>query len=193
MLTRCRWVTSGFLSQELVEYHDQEYSRPVYDEQKAFEYLVLEIFQSGLSWQTVLKKRGALKEDFFDFDVEKVAGMKVFDVERLMRDPRIIRNRRKIEAVISNAKILEEWHKRGETLIDWLWHFTDGLMIDIGPEAEEKLPAATRLSKAVAKDLKALGFSFTGPVVVESLLQAVGIHNGHNQDCDWHDLVTKEQ
>lgn len=135
MLQRCRWVTSGMLSQELIDYHDKEYSRPVHDEQLAFEYLVMELFQSGLSWQTVLKKRVALKEDFASNDIARVAAF--------------------------------------------------------GPEDGEKLPASTTLSKEVSAALKDAGFSFTGPVVVESLLQAVGIHNGHDQGCAWHHLMTK--
>ncbi|MBS9336842.1 DNA-3-methyladenine glycosylase I [Fructobacillus papyrifericola] len=191
MLTRCLWVTNGLLIQELVDYHDNEYSRPVHDEQRAFEYLCLELFQSGLSWQTVLRKRAALREDFFDFDLERVAAMRPVDVERLMADPRIIRNRRKIEAVIRNAQLLLDWHQSGEQLIDWLWYFTDGEVIDIGPGPGEKLPAQTTLSKVVSAELKQAGFSFTGPVVIESFLQAVGIHNGHNQNCDWHDLMAK--
>ncbi|MBS9337302.1 DNA-3-methyladenine glycosylase I [Fructobacillus parabroussonetiae] len=189
MLTRCRWVTSGLLLQELIDYHDHEYSRPLHDEQQAFAYLCLELFQSGLSWQTILKKRSALQEDFFDFDIERVAAMRPVDVERLMADPRIIRNRRKIEAVIQNARVLMDWHRQNQQLIDWLWHFTDNQSIDIGPKAGEKLLASTNLSKVISTELKQAGFSFTGPVVVESFLQAVGIHNGHNQDCDWHDLM----
>lgn len=189
MLERCRWVTSGLLLQDLVEYHDKEYSRPTHDEQRAFEYLTMEIFQSGLSWQTIIKKRESLKEDFSDYQVERVAAFSADDVARLMNDSRIIRNRRKIEAMIHNAQIIQSWHAEGRRFIDFLWTFTDGKSVDIGPEAGEKLPASTTLSKVISKELKKSGFSFTGPVVVESLLQAVGIHNGHNQNCDWHDLM----
>ncbi|MDD9138565.1 DNA-3-methyladenine glycosylase I [Fructobacillus sp. CRL 2054] len=191
MLKRCHWVTAGSLAPELVDYHDKEYCRPVHDEKKALEYLCMEIFQSGLSWQTVLKKRAALAEDFEGYDLAKVAAFGVDDIERLMADSRIIRNRRKIEAVVHNFRIVEGWHSVGQSFIDYLWSFTEGKVVDIGPEPGEKLPAETTLSKTVSKELKAEGFSFTGPVVVESLLQAVGIHNGHNQDCAWHDLMDK--
>lgn len=191
MLQRCRWVTSGMLSQELIDYHDKEYSRPVHDEQLAFEYLVMELFQSGLSWQTVLKKRVALKEDFANNDIARVAAFGTDDIATLMQDPRIIRNRRKIEAVIHNARIIVNWHADGRRFIDFLWSFKEGKGVDIGPEDGEKLPASTTLSKEVSAALKDAGFSFTGPVVVESLLQAVGIHNGHDQGCAWHHLMTK--
>ncbi|MFC4761311.1 DNA-3-methyladenine glycosylase I [Fructobacillus durionis] len=189
MLKRCHWVTSGSLAPELVDYHDKEYSRPVHDEQKALEYLCMEIFQSGLSWQTILKKRKALAEDFENYDLAKVAAFGAEDVERLMADPRIIRNRRKIEAVVQDFQIIEDWHHEGRSFIDYLWSFTEDEVIDIGPAAGEKLPAATTLSKTISKELKTVGFAFTGPVVVESLLQAVGIHNGHNQDCAWHGVM----
>ena len=144
-------------------YHDEEWGRPVTGERELFERLVLESFQSGLSWITILRKRDSFRAAFDGFDHAVVAGYDATDVERLLHDAAIVRNRAKIEATIANARATVALHDTGGTLRDVLW--------------ADELPAAK------AKRLKALGFRFLGPTTVESAMQACGVINGHNEDC----------
>jgi DNA-3-methyladenine glycosylase I len=145
-------------------YHDDEWGRPVTGEQELFERIVLESFQSGLAWITILRKREGFRAAFARFDIETVAGFDATDVERLMTDASIVRNRAKIEAAISNARATVALHESGGSLRELLW------------TADEP--------KAVAKRMKALGFRFLGPTTVESAMQACGVIDGHGPDCD---------
>ncbi|MBS9338965.1 DNA-3-methyladenine glycosylase I [Fructobacillus sp. M2-14] len=189
MPKRCLWVESEKATDILLRYHDDEYSRIVRDERLTFEWLSLELFQSGLNWRVVLSKRAALQRAFAYFNVDQIATFTEDDVKRLLEDPNIIRNRSKIEAVIQNAKEIADWHERGLTLNGYCWDEAEGERQDVGAQPGEKLAPTTPLSQKISRELKASGFSFTGPVVIESFLQAIGIHNGHNQDCDWHDVL----
>ena len=146
-------------------YHDEEWGRPVTDEQGLFERLVLESFQSGLAWITILRKRDAFRAAFAGFDIEAVAAFGDDDVERLLNDAGIVRNRAKIEAAIANARATLTLHEAGGSLHELLW--TDD-------------PPAV-----IAKRMKAQGFRFLGPTTVESAMQACGVVDGHGADCQW--------
>lgn len=146
-------------------YHDDEWGRPVTDEQGLFERLVLESFQSGLAWITILRKRDAFRSAFAGFDIDAVAAFGDEDVERLLADAGIVRNRAKIEAAIANARATLALHQAGGALRELLW--------------TDDEPAV------VAKRLKSLGFRFLGPTTVESAMQACGVVDGHGESCPW--------
>ncbi|CAK1242303.1 3-methyladenine DNA glycosylase Tag (Tag) [Fructobacillus tropaeoli] len=147
--------------------------------------LTLELFQSGLSWRTVLNKRANFKAAFADFDINQVAHFDQQDVEQLLSDAGIIRNRMKIEATINNAQQIQALHHRGETFSDLIWQQTNGQTLDIGVDQDEKIASQNTLSDAFSKQLKKIGFKFVGPVTVESFLQAVGVENAHDLECDF--------
>ena len=176
---RCWWALS---SPDYVEYHDSEWGRPLHGEHELFERLTLEAFQSGLSWLTILRKRENFRRAFDGFDVEKVAGYKDKDVKRLLGDAGIVRNRKKIEAAITNAKAAREMHANGETLDELIWSFAPD---DPGPAPETlaDLQATTPESKALAKELKARGFVFVGPTTVYATMEAIGVVNDHLAGC----------
>ena len=163
---------------QLTRYHDEEWGKPEHDEHALCEMFVLEFFQAGVSWELILRKRENFRRDFDNFDMEKIASYGPEKVEELMQDPGIIRNRRKIEATISNAKIVLKLREEFGSFSDYLWHFTAGKSIP------EDIPAATdRLSDDVSKDMKKRGIKFAGSVTVFSFLQAVGIIYCHAEKC----------
>jgi DNA-3-methyladenine glycosylase I len=174
---RCRWPGEDPL---YVAYHDEEWGVPLHDGRMLWEMLMLEGFQAGLSWITVLRKREAFRKAFKGFDPAKVARFNEKDIERLLADPGIIRSRAKIEATIAAAKIYLDMHKRGEDFTGFCWSFTDGKVLkgDGGT-----VPASTPLSEHVSKELKKRGFKFVGPTIVYAWMQAVGIVNDHTADC----------
>ena len=176
---RCWWALS---SPDYVEYHDSEWGRPLHGEHELFERLTLEAFQSGLSWLTILRKRENFRRAFDGFDVEKVAGYNDKDVKRLLGDAGIVRNRKKIEAAITNAKAAREMHANGETLDELIWSFAPD---DPGPAPETlaDLQATSPESKALAKELKARGFVFVGPTTVYATMEAIGVVNDHLAGC----------
>jgi len=173
---------SALSSPDYVEYHDSEWGRPLHGEHELFERLTLEAFQSGLSWLTILRKRENFRRAFDGFDVEKVAGYNDKDVKRLLGDAGIVRNRKKIEAAITNAKAAREMHANGETLDELIWSFAPD---DPGPAPETlaDLQATTPESKALAKELKARGFVFVGPTTVYATMEAIGVVNDHLAGC----------
>lgn len=181
-MTVCSWAGSSPVMQA---YHDQEWGHPEHDAQKTFELLSLEIFQAGLSWQTVLNKRAAFRKAFANFDPTVVAAYTEDDVARLLADAAIIRNRRKILATISNAQaILALAEKTGfSDFSAYLWHFTDGKVVHHQPTTMADVPSRSPLSETVAKDLKRLGFKFVGPTVVYAFLQATGVIDDHLVGC----------
>ena len=178
-VARCAW--SGG-SDDYVAYHDHEWGRAVHDDRRLFEKLSLEAFQSGLSWLTILRKRPAFREAFADFDIAQVAAFDDADIERLMGDARIVRNRAKITAVIANARAASALIADGETLDALLWSFAPD---DRGPAPRtlDDIPATTPASTAMAKALKKRGFRFVGPTTCYALMQAVGMVNDHVVDC----------
>ena len=177
---RCGWCLSSPLSRD---YHDREWGVPVHDDRKQFEFLVLESAQAGLSWITILKKRENYRRAYHDFDPEKTARFDETDVLRLLGDAGIVRNRRKIEASITNAaaflRIVEEFG----SFSSYIWDFVDGKAVRGSPRELADIPARTELSDRVSADLKKRGFRFLGSVIVYSHLQAVGVVNDHLTSC----------
>ena len=177
---RCRWCTSDPL---YIHYHDHEWGRPVYDDRHLFEMLILEGAQAGLSWITILRKREAYREAFYYFDVEKVAALRERDVERLLLNDGIIRNRLKINAAISNAKAVLALQHEGVSLSDFLWGVVNHQPLLSPPRAFEEIPTQTAESQAMSRALKKRGFKFVGPTICYAFMQAVGMVNDHEQDC----------
>lgn len=163
-------------------YHDDEWARPVHGEEQLFERLVLEGFQSGLSWITILRKRPAFREVFADFDPVAVAGFDEHDVERLLQDARIVRNRLKIEATLANARALVALHEQGRTLDEVLWSHAPAPGRP-RPRTWAEVPASTPESKALARELKSLGFRFVGPTTAYAAMQACGVVDDHLATC----------
>ena len=176
---RCPWAlgTSDYL-----DYHDREWGRPLHGERELFERLTLEAFQSGLSWLTILRKRENFRRAFDGFDVDRVAGYGARDVKRLLADAGIVRNRRKIEATITNARAVRGLHTNNETLDELIWSFTPDQR-GPAPETLEDLQPTTPESKALAKELKGRGFVFVGPTTAYASMQAAGLVNDHLKGC----------
>ncbi|MCP2336535.1 DNA-3-methyladenine glycosylase I [Actinomadura rupiterrae] len=174
-LARCPW---GLSAPEYVAYHDEEWGRPVRDDQGLYERLCLEAFQSGLSWITILRKREGFRAAFAGFDMEKVAAFDEDDVARLMADASIVRNRAKIDAAIGNARAALEVPGG---LAELIWKFADP---DAPvPETTDDVPATTPGSKALSKELKRNGFRFVGPTTAYALMQACGLVDDHLAAC----------
>lgn len=174
----------GELEDPLVrDYHDLEWGTPLHDDRKIFEFLILEGMQAGLSWNLILKKRENFRRAFRGFDPEKVARFKARDVERLLNDAGIIRNRLKILAAINNAKRFLEVEKEFGTFDSYIWGFVGGKPIRSGLRSFVDMPARTPLSDAISKDLKVRGFKFVGSTVVYSHMQATGMVNDHLVGC----------
>lgn len=176
---RCAWAQSDLA----IVYHDQEWGVPNRDEHHIFEMLTLEGAQAGLSWETILQKREGYRKLFKKFDPKKVAKFTQDDIERLMLDPSIVRNRLKIESTINNARATLELYKSGTTLSKFVWSFVDDKPIDNNFKTLKELPAQTDLSKALSKGLKKHGFRFVGPTTMYAMMQAIGMVNDHTTDC----------
>ena len=174
---RCAWVGADALYRA---YHDEEWGVPERDSRMLWETLMLEGFQAGLSWITILRKREAFRAAFAGFDPDKVAAFGPDHVERLMGDPGIVRARAKIEATIRGAQIFCEMRDRGEDFAAYVWAFADGM-----PITNDGLhfPARTDLSETISKDLKKRGFKFVGPTIVYAWMQAIGMVNDHAAHC----------
>src|SRR5450755_1557086 len=181
--THCHWPGEDPL---YVAYHDEEWGVPEYDPRALWEKLVLDGFQAGLAWITILKKREAFRAAFADFDPEVVARYGEPDRARLMADAGIIRSNAKIDAAISGARIFLEMRARGEDFSTFLWSFTDGKPIHNAWTSIAQVPAQTPLAAEMAKALKAKGFKFCGPVIVYAFMQAVGMVNDHMTCCFRH-------
>ena len=189
-LIRCGW--RGMAGDPLYEaYHDTEWGVPVYDPRALWEKLVLDGFQAGLAWITILKKREAFRAAFANFDPEVVARYGETDRARLMADAGIIRSNAKIDATIAGAKIYLEMRERGEDFSDFLWAFVDGKPIQNHWTSIGEAPTQTPEAAAMAKALKAKGFKFCGPVIVYAFMQAVGMVNDHMVDCSRHRDVAR--
>jgi DNA-3-methyladenine glycosylase I len=161
-------------------YHDDEWGRPQHDPRMLWEMLMLEGFQAGLSWRTILHKRESFRRAFAAFDPRKVARFGDKQVERLLGDPAIVRSRAKIEATIAGARIYCSMEDAGEGFDAFCWSFTEGKVLRRSGGA---LPSATPLSERISKELKRRGFKFVGPTIVYAWMQAVGIVNDHERDC----------
>lgn len=185
----CAWPGTDPL---YLAYHDTEWGVPEYDSRALWEKLILDGFQAGLSWITILRKRENFRRAFKDFDPVKVSRFKEADVTRLLGDEGIIRHRGKIEGTIKNAHAyleIEKSHPGGFSAYCWDW--VDGAPLQPQPRTMKDVPAATPLSTAVSKDLKKRGFTFCGPTIVYAWMQACGLVNDHMTDCDRHTQVAR--
>ncbi len=180
MKIRCPWAKEDPL---MIEYHDKEWGVPVHDDNLLFEFLVLEGAQAGLSWITVLRKRGNYREAFDNFDPFKVAGYNKEKIEELMGNSGIIRNRRKITAAITNAKAVLEIQKEFGSFDKYIWQFVGGKPIQNTLKSIEDMPSFTPESEKMSKNLKKRGFKFVGPTICYAFMQAVGMVNDHVKDC----------
>lgn len=179
---RCAW---GASTPDYLEYHDTEWGFPVSDDRLLFEKLCLEGFQSGLSWLTILRKRPAFREAFYDFEIEKVAAMTPDDVDRLMDEPRIVRHRGKIESTINNANRLMELREEAGSFSAFVWGF----------EPESSVPSAVQTPESVAlsKGLKKRGFTWTGPTTAYAFMQAMGLVNDHVDGCHVREIAAERR
>lgn len=178
-MQRCEWAAS----EPCRTYHDTEWGVPVYDDRMLFEFLTLEGAQAGLSWETVLKKRQAYRAAFLDFDPVRVAEYTDVDVERLLLDPGIVRNRLKIGSTITNARAFLDVQKEFGTFSDYVWSFVGRCPQITPPDTAGGVPTSTPESDALSKDLKRRGFRFVGTTICYAFMQAVGMVNDHSVEC----------
>ncbi len=172
---RCCWANPN--NEKYVRYHDEEWGVPVHDDHKLFEMLILECFQAGLSWECVLNKREDFRKAFDDFDLNKICKYKKIKLQSLRNNPRIIRNRLKIQAAVTNARIFRDIQAEYGSFSDYLWHWTDGKVV------YENNLSWSPLSDKISKDLKKRGMKFVGTIVIYAYLQAVGVINSHEEGC----------
>lgn len=177
---RCRWAGSD---QAYIKYHDEEWGVPVHDDRKLFEMLILEGAQAGLSWITVLKKRDHYKKFFDNFNAKKIAKYDQSQIDELLADPGIIRNRLKVNAAVTNAKLFLEIQKEFGSFDKYIWRFAGNKQIQNKFKDLSDLPAKTNESEAMSKDLKKRGFKFVGSTICYAFMQAVGMVNDHTTDC----------
>ena len=183
MKKRCKWCGSDPL---YVAYHDKEWGVPVHDDRRLFEFLILEGAQAGLSWLTILRKRENYRRAFDNFDFGRIARYGASDIARLLDDPGIVRNRLKIEASIRNARGVLAIREGFGTLDTFLWRYVGGAPVRNNWKRMEDLPAKTKESDGMSKDLKKLGFNFVGSTICYAFMQAVGMVNDHPVDCFRH-------
>jgi DNA-3-methyladenine glycosylase I len=182
-LARCPWPK---LDPLYVAYHDQEWGVPEYDDRALYEKLVLDGFQAGLSWITILRKRENFRRAFDDFQPEKIARYRPARIEKLMRDAGIVRNRLKIEGAVSSARAWLDIMEKGPGFSKLLWDFVDGKPKVNNFRSTGQVPAETAISKAISKELASRGFKFVGPTIVYAFMQAVGMVNDHLVTCHRH-------
>ena len=176
---RCRWAKD----EPNITYHDEEWGRPQHDDQKLFEFLVLEGAQAGLSWTTILKRRTSYGVAFSDFDVEKVSKYTQKRVENLLKDESIIRNKLKVNSAINNAKQFLKIQEEFGSFDKYLWGFVNYRPIKNKFKKLSEIPASTEISEKLSKDLKKRGFNFVGPTICYALMQAIGMVNDHTSEC----------
>ena len=178
---RCAWTEGS--GPDMLRYHDMEWGVPVHDDMRLFEFLTLEGAQAGLSWKTILERRDGYRRAFVGFDARKVARFTSGDVRRLLNDASIIRNRSKIESTVENARRFLEVKAEFGSFDRYIWQFTGGRPIQSGFKKIQDLPAQTRESQNMSRDLKKRGFRFVGPTICYAFMQAVGMVNDHTTDC----------
>lgn len=180
MKNRCEWCGGDPLS---LAYHDEEWGVPLHDDGRLFEMLILEGAQAGLSWMTILRKREGYREALDGFDYERIAGYSPADVERLLTNPGIVRNRLKVESAIKNARGVLAIREEFGSLDAFLWGYVDGRPLRNAWKSMAEIPARTERSDAMGKDLKRRGFNFVGSTICYAFMQAVGMVNDHTTDC----------
>jgi DNA-3-methyladenine glycosylase I len=179
MVVRCEWATE----EPNLSYHDKEWGRPEHDDQKLFEFLILEGAQAGLSWITILKRREGYRKAFSNFDAKKVAKYNQKQIAKLIKDESIIRNRLKISSAVNNAKHFLKVKQEFGTFDKYIWSFVDHKPIKNKFKKLSDLPAFTLISEKMSKDLKKRGFNFVGPTICYALMQAIGMVNDHTSGC----------
>ena len=189
MVNRCAWAN---YSPEIKNYHDKMWGTPIHDDRLLFEFLILEGAQAGLSWNTILKKRENFRIAFDNFDYNKIAKYNEQKVEQLMNNEGIIRNRRKIEATITNAKALLKVQKEFGSFDKYIWKFVNYQPIDNKFKVLSELPSKTEQSEQMSKELKERGFKFVGPTICYAFMQAVGMVNDHVIDCFRYDDINQD-
>jgi DNA-3-methyladenine glycosylase I len=177
--SRCSWAQTNPL---LASYHDLEWGRPLYDDNRLFEMLSLDCFQAGLSWLTILKKREAFLEAFHHFNIREVAAFPDKKTDELMGNAGIVRNRLKIPAVIENARLILKMQEK-ETFSSYIWQFSDGKIICNHWNTSKEIPATSPVSDAMSKDMRKKGFRFTGSTICYAFMQSIGMVNDHLVDC----------
>lgn len=185
----CDW---GFTSEAMRQYHDREWGVPLHDDRRQFEFLMLEVMQCGLSWSLMIKKREIFRACFDDFDYDRVAAYNEDDIRRILDTEGMIRSRRKVEAVIINARLFQELRAEFGSFSQWLWAHTDGKTILYNGHGAGHIPVSNGLSDKISKELKGRGFKYLGTVTVYSHLQACGIINDHSQDCDCYRRIVSQ-
>ena len=185
--TRCPWPNTPIYT----DYHDNEWGRPVHDDGKLFEMLILEGMQAGLSWITVLNKRTAFRESFDGFDPKKMALYGGAKIQELMENAKIIRNRLKIHAAITNARAFLDVAEKHESFSQFIWRYVDHEPITGHWEKMEEIPVTTPISDKISKDLKKMGFKFIGSTIIYSFMQAVGMVNDHIRPCFVYEELVK--
>lgn len=178
--TRCAWCLKF---EQYIQYHDEEWGVPVYDDRTHFEFLILEGAQAGLSWSTILKKREGYRKAFADFDPEKVAKFTEKRLEKILQDPSIVRNRLKVYAAVNNAKRFLEVQKEFGNFSKYIWSFVDGKQMVNKRKSLRNIPPTTKESDALSRDLIKRGFKFVGSTVIYAHMQASGLVNDHIMDC----------
>ncbi|MCH8945498.1 MAG: DNA-3-methyladenine glycosylase I [Nanoarchaeota archaeon] len=186
MKKRCEWAKS----KDMIKYHDKEWGLPIHDDKKLLEFLILEGAQAGLSWRTILKRRKTYKKAFDNFDAKKISKYNSEDVKRLLGDEGIIRNRLKIESAILNAKHFLEIQKEFGSFDKYIWNFVNHKPIQNKFKSLKEIPANTKESDAMSKDLKNNGFKFVGTTICYAFMQAVGMVNDHVVDCFRYNQIT---
>ena len=187
MNQRCAWVNSP--DPIYAEYHDTEWGVPEHDSRALWEKLMLDGFQAGLAWITILRKRDTMRAAFHGFDPDRIAAYDNSDRDRLLADPGIIRSKSKIGAAIGNAKAYIAMRENGEDFADYLWGFVDGAPIQNSYASLSDVPTKTALSETISRDLKTRGFKFVGPTIVYAFMEAVGMVNDHEVTCPRHAAV----
>jgi len=186
--SRCKWSEKDPL---YIQYHDTEWGVPLHDEQQLFEFLMLETFQAGLSWITILRKRENFRQAFDNFDYKKIAQYKERKIQALLQDKGIIRNKLKVRAAVSNAQAFLKVQKEFGSFDNYVWAFVNGKPAQNKWRSVKELPGKTELSDQLSKELKKRGFKFVGSTIVYAYMQATGMVNDHTVNCFRHKEVSK--
>lgn len=187
---KCTWCLSG--NKAMIKYHDTEWGVPIRNDKKIFEYIVLDAAQAGLTWQIIINKRAGYKSVFDNFDFEKCAKYSDKELEKKLKDERIIRNRLKVFSVRQNARAFIQVRKEFKTFSNYIWSFTKGKVVDGKIKHLKELRARTELSDAISKDLKKRGFTFVGSTIIYAFMQGMGIVNDHEVTCFRYKELTQQ-